>query len=307
MKSSTKSCCGLDLQKEYLSVVLYFADKRAATPVILKPLSSPAGADTEIWNLWEAELKNIKGQLRHYASSIICGIPADFAVIKICSTDADEDAPREVLEWELSQQIIGSIDEYMFDFQKTADGDGASVSRYLVAAYRKEYVDRLAGMIRKIKLEPRIVDFDVFGLVNAFEANYPEKMDQPAVLVHCENRMTKLVLTKNGGFLDYHCLEHTASYIDPDPYAAAVAAEIEQFLSVSPQAHGGVPGGVYLTGSFLKADENRTAAIAAIPGAEILNPFKEIKCQLEGIDEKQLLEHSTQLAVATGLSLRTEE
>jgi Tfp pilus assembly PilM family ATPase len=307
MKLSTKSCCGLDLQKEYLSVVLYFADKRAATPIILKPLSTPANTDSaEIWNLWEAELKNIRAQLKHYSSSIICGIPADFAVIKICSTDADEDAPREVLEWELSQHIIGSIDEYMFDFQQTDNGDGAPVSRYLVAAYRKKYVERLTGMIRKIKLNPRIVDFDVFGLVNVFEANYPEKIDKPAVLVHCENRMTKLVLTKNGNFIDYHCFEHTAPFTDADPYTAAVATEIERFLSGS-QAHGDVSGGVYLTGSFLKADENRTAAIAAIPGAEILNPFKEIKCQLEGIDDRQLLEHSTQLAVATGLSLRTEE
>ena len=307
MKSSTKSCCGLDLQKEYLSVVLYFADKRAATPIILKPFPSSINSDAEVWNLWEEELKTIKGQLKHYASSIICSIPADFAVIKLCLTDADEDAPHEVLEWELSQQIIGSIDEYLFDFQKTVNDADDTMSRYLVAAYRKEFVDRLAGMVRKIKLEPRIVDLDVFGLINAFEANYPEKMDTPAVLVHCENRMTKLVLTKNGEFLDYHCFEHIAPFIDPVPYAAAVDAEIEHFLSVSPQARGSAREGVYCTGSFLKVAENRAAATELIGGAEIFNPFKEIKCQLEGIDDKQLLEHSTQLAVATGLALRTEE
>jgi Tfp pilus assembly PilM family ATPase len=307
MKSSTKSCCGLDLQKEYLSVVLYFADKRAATPIILKPMPSSANTDAELWNLWEAELKTIKSQLKHYASSLICSIPADFAVIKLCLTDADEDEPREALEWELSQQIIGSIDEYLFDFQKTVNGAGGPMQRYLVAAYRKEYVDRLAGMVRKIKLEPRIVDLDVFGLINAFEVNYPEKMLDPIVLVHCENRMTKLVLTKNGDFLDYHCFEHIAPYIDPVPYATAVDAEIEHFLSVSPQAREGGRGGIYLTGSFLKAPENRAAATELIGGAEIFNPFKEIKCQLEGIDENQLLEHSTQLAVATGLALRTEE
>jgi Tfp pilus assembly PilM family ATPase len=304
MRSSINSSCGLDLQKEYLSVVLYFAEQRAVSPIILKQLSPPATTDTEVWNLWETELKNIKGQLKHYASSVMCSIPADFAVIKLCSLDADEIDPREVLEWELSQQIIGSVDDYMFDFEETSAGTAADIKRYLVAAYRKDYVDRLTGMIKKIKLEPRVVDLDIFGLVNTFEANYPEKTDVPVLLIHCENRMIKLVISRGGSFLDYHCLEHTAPFLDPEQYSTALSAEIDRFRQMSP--HGAEGRDIYLTGSFLKSAENRSTVMQAIKNAEILNPFKEIKCQLEGIDENQLLEHSTQLAVATGLSLRSE-
>jgi Tfp pilus assembly PilM family ATPase len=192
----------------------------------------------------------------------------------------------------------------MFDFEETAADTAAGIKRYLVAAYRKEYVDRLAGMVKKIKLEPRVVDLDIFGLVNAFEANYPEKADLPVLLIHCENRMIKLVLSRNGAFLDYHCFEHNAPFLDPDQYGSALAAELERFRQMSPQ--GGMTREIYLTGSFFKSAENRSIVMQAIKGAEMLNPFKEIKCQLEGIDEKQLLEHSTQLAVATGLALRNE-
>jgi Tfp pilus assembly PilM family ATPase len=304
MKSSTKSCCGLDLQNDYLSAVLYFADKRAVHPIAIQAIAAVPGKAP--WNSWEEQLKTMKGQLKHYASSIICSIPADHAVIKVCSLDGDEREVREVIEWELSQQIIGSIDDYFFDFQDIDAGSTASVKKYLVAAYRKEYVTRLAGMVRKIGFEPRVVDLDVFGLVNVFEANYPEKADTPALVVHCENRMTKLVLTKKGGFLDYHCFEHATGFMDPAPYTAALASEIARFIATSPLANGTPHGGTYLTGSFLKLGENRSAVLQEIKDAEMLNPFREIKCQLEGIEEKQLLEHSTQLAVATGLSLRCD-
>lgn len=304
MKSTTKSTCGLDLQKDYLSAVFYLADKREASVVTIQPLPSAASDDTEVWNLWEAELRKIRGQLKHYGSPVMCGIPADFAVIKLCSLDADEDNPREALEWELSQQIIGSADDYRFDFQETGS-DGADVKRYLVASYRKEYVDRLAAMIRKIKLEPRIGDLDLFGLINVFEANYPEKKAAPTLLAHCENRFVKLVLTQHGGFVDYHCFEHTAPFLDPEPYAAAFGTEIERFKTITGRRD--IASEIYCTGSFLKSPEHRATLLQAANGAQILNPFKEITCHLEGVGEQQLLEHSTQLAVATGLALRIEE
>jgi Tfp pilus assembly PilM family ATPase len=306
MKTSTKSCCGLDLQKEYLSAVLYFADKRAVIPIILKPFPVQTDGALSPWNIWEEEMRDMKGQLKQYASSVICSLPADFAIIKVCALDPDEDATREVIEWELGQQIIGSIDEYFFDFDEKATAVAADVKRVLVAAYRKEYVQRLAGMVRKIGIDPRIIDLDIFGLVNAFEANYPEKTGSPALVVHCENQMTKLVLTGNGAFIDYHCFEHTGGLVDAAAYGSTLASEIDRFLFTSPLAGARAEGGTYLTGSFLKQEDNRATVLQEVKNAELLNPFKGIQCQLEGIDEKQLIEHSTQLAVAVGLSLRGE-
>jgi Tfp pilus assembly PilM family ATPase len=306
MKSFMKSCCGLDLQKDYLSVVLYFADRNAAEPVVLKPLSITTGPLENVWDMWEEEVRNIKGQLKHITSSISCSIPADYAVVKICALDADEDSIREVVEWELSQQIVGSIDDYTFDFQELPGSGASAEKRYLVAAYRREYVDRLVGMIRRIKLEPRIIDLDIFGLVNAFEANYPEKRNVPAVLAHCENLMTKLVLTAQGTLLDYHCFEHAAGFMDPAGYAAMLEKELGRFIATSRQAPRGAGGGTYITGSFMKLAENRSAILGNIDGVEMLNPFRKIKCQLEGIEEKQMLEYSTQLAVSVGLLLRNE-
>ncbi|MBN2037199.1 MAG: pilus assembly protein PilM [Chitinispirillaceae bacterium] len=301
-----KSCCGLDLQRDYLSVVLYFADRNAAEPVVLKPLSITTGPQESVWSVWEDEFRSIKGQLKHITSSISCSIPADYAVVKICAVDANEESVREVIEWELSQQIVGSIDDFVFDFQELPDGGASAEKRYLVAAYRREYVDRLAGMVRRVKLEPRVIDLDIFGLVNAFEANYPEKRGELALLAHCENLMTKLVLTARGTLLDYHCFEHAAGFMDPAGYASMLENEISRFLSTSHEASQGTVGGTYITGSFMKLAENRSAILGNMNSVEMLNPFRKIKCQLEGIEEKQMLEYSTQLAVSIGLVLRSE-
>ena len=302
MASSVQTSCGLDLQKDYIGMAIYSADEHAASQINIRQISPSSPKDA--WASWEEELKIIRSPLKHYATSVICSVPAEYAVVKVCSLDADEKNVGEVVEWELSQQIIGSIDQYSFDYQEIAGGGGPT-KKYLVAGYRKEFVNRMAGVIRKIKLEPRIVDLDIFALINVFEANYKEKITEPSLLVHCERHLTKLVLTRNAGLLDYHCFEHATGFSDPAGYGVSLAAEINRFLSGSQQLAGGERAGIYMTGSYLRQAETRNAVFAEVKGSELLNPFRAITCQLQGIQEDQLLEHSTQLAVAVGLSLRS--
>lgn len=303
MKQTTDICCGLDLQRDYIGIAIYSARERAASQVNIRPIV--AGTSRDNWESWETELKAIKSPLKRYASSVICSIPAEYAVVKRCMLDADEPKVAEALEWELSQQIMGSIDEYMFDYQETGAALEGPVRTFLVAAYRREFVDRIAGIIRRIKLEPRIIDLDIFGLINIFEANYPEKMQGISLLVHSEQHLTKLVVTKDGGFLDFHCFDHGTGFADPAGYGVALAAEIGRFVATQ-QAPFDPKGNTFATGSYLKNAENRTAVFEALQGVELLNPFRSITCQLEGIQDDQLLDHSTQLAVAVGLSLRSQ-
>ena len=49
--------------------------------------------------------------------------------------------------------------------------------------------------------------------------------------------------------------------------------------------------------------ERGKQALGKVPGAEMLDPFRKVKCQVV-IDEQQLKEYSTQLAVAVGLALQ---
>ena len=115
--------------------------------------------------------------------------------------------------------------------------------------------------------------------------------------------MTKLVLTQNGDFLDFHCFEHKDATVNTVGFASTAATEIDRFLSAA--AIGGRPG-IYATGSNFQQIVNREAFFRRVQGAEILNPFRAIKCQVT-IDEQQLQDYSMQLAVAVGLSWRGTE
>ena len=304
MKSHNTSVCGLDFQKEYISVVQYSPEENAVTLISIQPFADEAAHDA--WKQREQELKSIKGRLRFFSPAVTCGIPAECAVVKICLLDANERNVDEALTWELAQQINGSLDEYAFDFEEIRPGGaaGSPTKKFLAAAYRQEIVTRLAGIARSVKFEPRGIGLDIFGLVNAFEANYPDRKSALSLLVHSERHSTKLVLTQNGSFLDFHCFEHTTAPVDSLGFATALAGEIGRFLATAK-----VPGdaearaGVYASGSFFQQADVRDALFEKVMGAEMLNPFRYIKCQV-AIDEQQLQEYSTQLAVAVGLALQ---
>jgi Tfp pilus assembly PilM family ATPase len=305
MKSNTTSICGLDFQMEYLSVVQYSPEENAVTLVSIQPFTPDTAKDE--WRQREEELKNIKGRLRFFSPAVTCGMPSEYAIVKICPVDADERDIREALTWELAQQINGSIAEYAFDYQEIEPDDGALgavAKNFLVAAYREELVIRLAAIVRSVKFAPRGINLDIFGLINVFEANYPDKKDVPSLLVHSEQQTTKLVLARGGRFLDFHCFDHAGAPSYSNGFAAVLAEEIGRFLATSERSgRGKAPVAVYASGSLFQQSDARDALFEKVAGAEMLNPFRYIKCQA-AIDEQQLQEYSTQLAVAVGLALQ---
>jgi Tfp pilus assembly PilM family ATPase len=303
MKSHNTSICGLDFQTEYLSVVQYSPEENAVTLVSIQPFSG--GADHDEWKQREHELKNIKGRLRFFSPAITCGIPAEYAIVKILMVDAGERNIGEAIRWELSQQMSGPIEEYVFDFQEIEPEEVGSVTkRFLAAAYRRELVSRVAGIMQSVKFEPRGVGLDIFGLVNIFEANYPDKTAAPCLLVHSERQVTKLVLARNGAFLDFHVFEHPTAPQDSLGFATLLADEITRFLATVDTGGGAARGaGVYASGSLYQQADVRDALFEKVRGAEMLNPFRYIKCHV-AIDEQQLQQYSAQLAVAVGLALQ---
>jgi Tfp pilus assembly PilM family ATPase len=302
MKSKTSSVCGLDFQKEYLSVVQYSPEENAVTLVSIQPYATEPAQDE--WKQREQELKSIKGRLRFFSPNVTCGIPSENAIVKIFQVDSDERDLHEALQWELSQHIYGPVEEYAFDFQPIESADGAPVKKMLVAAYREDLVIRIAAIVRGVKFAPRGVDLDIFGLINVFEANYPEQRDLPSILVHSEPQTTKLVLTRGGAFLDFHCFDHPASSAESLGFSSALAEEIGRFTAANERP--GIEGksiGVYAAGALFQQADARKALLHNVEGAQMLNPFRSIKCQV-AVDEQQLQEYSTQLAVAVGLALQ---
>ncbi|MBN2188550.1 MAG: pilus assembly protein PilM [Chitinispirillaceae bacterium] len=303
MKTGTNSYCGLDLQRGYFSIIQYSTDERAVNDLsIHQPFSDRNGADQ--WKMWKNELKKSRGRLRFFSPIVICGMPAQYAVVKLVPIDSDEQRVEDAVAWELGQHIGGPIEEYSFDFQEAEAGPRAEERKVLAVAYRRELVNRMADIVRGTRMRPQVVDLDIFGLVNVFSANYSERSADTSLLVHSEPDMTKLVLTRNGGFMNCHCFEHTNASVDPAGFAAMISAGIDRFLGVS-EANGRRPG-IYLTGSYFQESISYEAFCERMPGAEILDPFRTIKCQVQ-IDEQQSKKYSTQLAIAVGLALRGTE
>jgi Tfp pilus assembly PilM family ATPase len=295
MKQNTDCFCGIDFQSDYFSTVQYSLKDRAITLISIQPF--PTGKRAGEWKTWRRELKNGKPRLSFFCPFIAGAIPAQYAIIKLVSVDADEPSVEDALKWELEQQVVGEPADFVFDAQEMTGVATGKTRTFLLVAYRRALVEQTAEMIRSAKFKPLAIGLDIFGLINVFEANYRERSAAPCLLIHCEEEMTKLVLSRSGEFLDFRCCD-TGNYAnDETAFSAAVAGEIDRFCS------GRRPEAMYATGSWFQQVLRREAFFETVKGVELLNPFREIKCQVV-IDEQQLKEYSTQLAVAVGLALQ---
>jgi Tfp pilus assembly PilM family ATPase len=242
-------------------------------------------------------LKNGKPRLKYFSQGIAAAIPAQYAVVKLATVDADEPSVEEALKWELAQSFAGNPDDFVFDAQEMVGIATGKTRTFLLAAYRRKLVEQTADMVRSAGFKPQAVGLDIFGLINVFEANYRERSAAPCLLIHCEESVTKLILSRGGEFLDFRCFDSSGHATDELAFAAAAASEIDRFCQ------GRRPEAMFATGSWFQQVLHREAFFETIPGAELLNPFREVKCQVV-IEEQQLKEYSTQLSVAVGLALQ---
>jgi Tfp pilus assembly PilM family ATPase len=299
MKTETTSFCGLDLQRDYFSIVQYSSLERAVTLLSIQAFAEKKGATD--WKIWKKELKKSRGRLRFFAPAVVFGMPSEYAAIKLVRLDPDEELVADTVEWELGQHIGGALDEYVLDFEEIGGGSASEVRSAIAVAYRKELVARASGLVRDVKMMPLVVDLDIFALINVFEANYAERTSADSLIVFSEPEKTKLVMTRGGGYRNYHCFEHSSGAVDPSGFASLLSSEIDRFASAS-DVKGRRPD-VYITGSYFQQEITCDAFFEKVNGAELLDPFRTVKCQVK-IDAQQLRKYSTQLAVAAGLALR---
>jgi Tfp pilus assembly PilM family ATPase len=301
MKSRYSKFCGLDLQRDNLCFVVFSNEEDAVTRMIALRIESgdPAG---DRWNIWRNDLLTKKNDLKSFSrDAVICGLPSEYAQIKHCLVDGDEKEWREAVEWEMSQQIIGAPGDYSIDYEPAGSG-ATGTKKYLAVAYRKEIVARTTEMLKSVRLAPRIIDLDLFGLINIFEANYPENRDDISLLVHAERTLTKLVLTTDGTFVDCLSFDH----YDEETFGELLKEKIEAFLATVPEIGDGSTENIYLSGSYFLSAARRESVLASIAGSEMLNPFRKVLCRAP-IDEHQVSEFSPMFAVAAGLALRGKD
>jgi len=294
MKSGKIS--GLDIQKEYISIAQYSPEENSVDLVAIQPISTEKSTDF-LKNASDG-LKELKGKFKFTKPDVVCSLPSENAIIKHFTIDSKASEPSEDIEWELSQQVIGSIEEYSFDFQPVS----LNSEEYLAVAYRTKNVDAFSSMIKNLKLNPLIIDLDIFALINVFEANYREAISQPAVLIHAESEKSRLVLTVDGRFIDYETSEY-AYGTEPDSYAGLIYEEYRRLLGFNSGKIQAGSEGIYFTGSLFTQPEYGDAVVRRFGKGEELYPFRKVDSRI-GVNEAQLKTYASQLAIAVGLALR---
>jgi Tfp pilus assembly PilM family ATPase len=303
MKTSRKYLSGLDIQSDYMSIAQYSPQENAVLSVVIQPFSVDKGADC--WECAEQELKKLKNKFRFYSPEVACSLPSEHAIIKHIQLESVQTEVDELIEWELAQQIIEPIDEYSFDFQECSSEEG-DLKNYLTVAFRNTLVERFSILLKAMKLNPAIIDLDAFAIINTFEANYRERLYTPAVIVHGESEKTKIILTRNGDYIDMDCFNYPYESLNADTYSMQLQSEINRLLALNQKIDVQPRVGLYFTGSLFSQVEFRDAVLAKMGNGELLYPFRKIGCRI-AIDSDQLMTYAPQLAVAVGLALRGNE
>ncbi|MFP4417217.1 MAG: type IV pilus biogenesis protein PilM [Chitinispirillaceae bacterium] len=296
MARKKQSITGLDINGRYIACAQSVPGDNLVTNVSIQLLTT---ASSDYWYSVEENFKELAEEAGLKGSLSVCSLPGDFAVIKVIAIDDEEEDVEDALGWELSQHIIGSIDEYVFDYEKLEDA--AQKRRYLVAGYKDSSVKRLVTLLKETKITPLVIDLDLFALINVFEVNYPQQLQAPALLIYGDEEKTRLILTKKGKFFDVDMIYYQDGTIPPQRYGEALQDTVSRMLKAHAIRSIEVP--VFTTGTLFSFDDYTQAVSAYFPHAELLYPFRNIQCSA-GMDDESRRKYAPQLAVAVGLTLR---
>jgi type IV pilus assembly protein PilM len=99
--------------------------------------------------------------------------------------------------WEAEQYIPFDISEVVVDYQvikKTKDNN----IEVILVAVKRDLLEQYIGVIEQAKVQPRIMDVDVFALQNCYETNYTVSDTEAVFLVDVGAMTTKTVICASG-------------------------------------------------------------------------------------------------------------
>ncbi len=140
-------------------------------------------------------LSNLQPSLKRASTSI-----SGYSVIvkKIHVPYMTEKEMEENLIIEAEKYVPFEISDVYIDFSvlKTYPEENGGSDIFLVAA-KKEIVDEYANLLEGVGLTPSVIDVDAFTLVNAFELAFGD-VEEPAVLIDIGASKTNLNIVKKG-------------------------------------------------------------------------------------------------------------
>jgi type IV pilus assembly protein PilM len=89
------------------------------------------------------------------------------------------------LPWEAEQHIPFDLSECQLDYRVVTTGTGSKGGvDVLVVAAKKERISERTMVIEHSGRTPAVIDVEAFALANAYQLNYPERVDALTALVH---------------------------------------------------------------------------------------------------------------------------
>lgn len=111
-------------------------------------------------------------------------------------------SPKELeenLPVEAERYIPFDIKDVNLDYHVVSEG--AEEMEVLLVAAKRDLVDDYISLIREARLEPAVIDVDVFALQSAFELNYPEEMGNLVALCDIGASIMSINVVKGGDSL----------------------------------------------------------------------------------------------------------
>ncbi|MBD3315334.1 MAG: hypothetical protein GF344_06075 [Chitinivibrionales bacterium] len=301
MTPRKRPVCGLDIGTQSITLTQCFPGESIITNISIQPLDTEGG---DFWTAVNEGFSALVAGLRLGGADVVVSLPGEYSIIKRIALDNDEQDVEPALEWELGQHIIGAMEDYVFDFQRCAQQSHDDHRDFLVVGYRKTSVDRIVKLLRNHKLNPLIVDLDLFALINVHEINYADLIAEPTLVVHGDGGKSKLALTRQGDFFDSETAEYDADRISSEEYVASINDAAQKLVSCNTDfVDSPADLKIYVTGRLFSNAQFAEEVLKGLGNAEVLHPFKEVSCSA-GMTEEDLNTYSPQLAVAVGLAMR---
>jgi len=287
-------------------------------------------------------LKTLLGNLRPKTKCAATSI-AGYSVIvkKIIVPYQDEVEIERNLIFEAEKYVPFEIEEVYVDFY-TLDGErkkSSGTEIFLVAA-KREIVDEYAVLMQEVGLSPAVVDVDAFALGNAFEGAFG-LLNEPIVLVDIGAQKTNINIVLQGTSLFARDIAFGGTqlteaiqeatgleYVDAERIKIAGSEDMaimREVTSVCNELCGDwaselkkaidfyransstedYPTQIYTSGgsAFLKGLDMFFDDIIGLP-VKLLNPLHGFSVD-HGIEPEYISSVAPQMAIATGLALRT--
>ncbi|PXF57051.1 MAG: pilus assembly protein PilM [Deltaproteobacteria bacterium] len=286
----------------------------------------------------KALLGNLRPKTKYAATSI-----AGYSVIvkKIIVPYQDEVEIERNLIFEAEKYVPFEIEEVYVDFY-ALDGErkkNSGTEIFLVAA-KREIVDEYAALMQEVGLSPAVVDVDAFALGNAFEGAFG-LLNEPIVLVDIGAQKTNINIVLQstslfardmafGGIQLTEAIQNATGleYVDAERIKVAGSEDMaimKEVTSVCNELCGDwaselkkaidfyransstedYPTQIYTSGgsAFLKGLDMFFDDIIGLP-VKLLNPLHGFSVD-HGIEPEYISSVAPQMAIATGLALRT--